>query len=181
MDCSLLDWYQTFTPSTITFHNIQTGKQVQEPSLVALQIDKSEKKKDVPFTVGGSNASLSIERCVAVGGTALDYETAPDTVVFSPLRYGQIADYTVTQYLLRELFRRVRSKFSASALFKPILCIHEQKRTTEVEERALIDGGLQLGARRVLLYQDSFPSMLERARNDPKLRNGYILHIESQD
>ena len=176
-----LRWYQRFAPSVITVHNIRTGKQVREPSLVALDISEVGKGKLPPYAIGEVGIPLSMERCRAVGNAALDYKDLPGVVVFSPLRHGQIADYTAAQYLFRELFRQVRSGFGVSTLVKPILCIRMQEHTTEVEELAFIDAGIQIGARRVLLYRESFSSMLDRARNAPELRSGYILHIESQD
>lgn len=176
-----LRWYQSFAPSTITFHSIRTGKQVQEPSLVALDISGAGKGKLPPYAIGEVSAPLPMEQCRAVGSAALDCKDLPGVVVFSPLRHGQIADYAAAQYLFRELFHQVRSGLGVSTLMKPILCIRMQEHTTEVEERALIDAGIQMGARRVLLYRESFSAMRDRARSDPKLRRGYILHIEPQD
>lgn len=158
VDHKRLAWYQTFAPSTVTFYRIRTGEQVQEPSLVAVEL-------------GGA-------RCLAVGGAALAYQGTPGMAVYSPLWHGQIADYTAAQFLLRALFRRVGVK---TPLFKPVLYVREQEHTTEVEERALIDGAIQMGARRVLLYQDSLSAMLNRVRADAKLRNAVILHIEPQE
>lgn len=177
-----LSWYQTFPASTVTIHRVRTGEQVQEPSLVALELDTAAPRQS-PFCIeAGFHAPFpALKRCLAVGRGALDHQDTPGTAVFSPLRHGQIADYTAAQYMLRELYRQVRSKSPASALLKPVFCVHEQEYTTEVEERALIEAGIQLGARRVLLYQDSFSAMLNRARNDSALLNSYILHIEPQD
>lgn len=177
-----LSWYQSFVPSTVTLHSIRTGAQIQEPSLVALEIDATAQRQ-IPFCIEeGFGAPLpALKRCLAVGRAALEYQNTPGMAVFSPLRCGQIADYTAAQYLFRGLLEQLRPKFSLSTLFKPVICIHVQEHTTEVEERALIDAGIQLGARRVLLYWDSLPAMLERAQNDPRLRNGYILHIEPQE
>ena len=175
-----LRWYQTFAPSIITLHHIQTGEQVREPSLVALNIDRAPKKMSGLLT-GMEFGALPAEACLAVGSAALSCQGSPGAAVFSPLRHGQIADYTVAQHLFRELYRQMRSKSPVSALLKPVFCVHEQEYTTEVEERALIEAAIQLGARRVLLYQDSFSAMLNRAQNDSALLNSYILHIEPQD
>lgn len=158
VDEKRLAWYQTFAPSTVTFHRVQNGEQVQEPSYVAVELGSA--------------------RCLAVGGAALAYQNISGTAVYSPLRHGQIADYTAAQLLFRALFRRVGAK---NPLFKPVLYVHEQEHTTEVEERALMDGAIQMGAGRVLLYQDSLSTMLDRARADAKLRNAVILHIEPQE
>ena len=174
-----LRWYQSFAPSVITFHNVRTGEQAREPSLIALEAGGAEKGKLPPYVMGDVGVSLPVERVRAVGGAALAYRGDSGAVVFSPLRNGQIADYTASQHLFRELYRRVRS--GPAVLMKPVLCVHTQEHTTEVEERALIDAGIQMGARRVLLYRNSFSAMLDKARNDPRLRSGYILHIEPQD
>ena len=176
-----LDWYQSFAPSTVMFHNIRTGEQVREPSLVALDTTCIGKIQPLPYAAGDVSGPLPMARCRAVGFAALDLQGTPGVAVFSPLRHGQIADYDAAVHLFRELSRRVRPKISVSALLKPILCVHVQEHTTDVETRALIDAGIQTGARRVLLYRDPLPAMLERARSDPKLHNGYILHIDPQD
>lgn len=137
-------------------------------------VDSAEKDPE-------TGADITVRRMVtkqyiAAGRAAREFEDTADVMVFSPLRDGQIAQYSATIYLLRSLSKRMLTKFQ---LFRPVLCIRAQERITEVEEKALIDAGIQLGARKVYLYKGSLSVLLSDV---PKwLRNGYIIHIEPQE
>ena len=69
-----------------------------------------------------------------------------------PLKDGVIADFTVTEQMLKQFIRMA----SPSRLFAPspriIICVPSG--ITEVEERAVIDAGIQAGARRVYLIEE---------------------------
>ena len=159
-------WLRSFAPSDITFLELKTGRRLQEPSLAAVR------------RVPDAEAPKIADCVLAVGRAALSYRDEPGVVVFSPLRCGQIAEYTVAQHMFRLLYRQLRPGLR---LWKPIIYIHEQEYTTEVEKIALQDAGLQMGARRVVLYRDSLPAMLDRVRTGPNPQSGYILHIEPRE
>ena len=76
--------------------------------------------------------------------------TPGDLVALHPLRNGVISDYAMTERILREMLR----KTSGSRVFKPRVVICVPANITEVEERALLDAGLQAGARRVYLLEE---------------------------
>ena len=76
--------------------------------------------------------------------------TPGNIVAIRPLREGVISDYDMTERMLREIIRKVTS-FS---LFKPRLVICVPSGITEVEERAVIDAGIQAGARKVFLIEE---------------------------
>lgn len=76
--------------------------------------------------------------------------TPGNIVAIRPLKEGVISDFEMTERMLRELIRKVTS-FS---LFKPRLLICVPSGITEVEERAVIDAGLQAGARKVFLIEE---------------------------
>ena len=59
-----------------------------------------------------------------------------------PLREGVISDYDMTERMLKEFIRKVTS----FRLFKPRIVICVPSGITEVEERAVIDAGIQAGA-----------------------------------
>jgi len=155
---ALEDWYQEFPPAGITVHNLKTGARIQEPSLVAV-------------------TRAAPEKPAAAGRAALAYENAPDTVVFSPFRRGQIAHYSTAVFLLRSLLERA----GLGGLAKPVMCVHIQERTTQVEEQALAEAVLQAGARKVFLYTDPLSVMLDSAQKRKELRHAIIIHIEPQD
>lgn len=76
--------------------------------------------------------------------------TPGNIVAIRPLREGVISDYDMTERMLKEILRKVTS-FS---LFKPRLVICVPSGITEVEERAVIDAGIQAGARKVYLIEE---------------------------
>jgi rod shape-determining protein MreB len=67
-----------------------------------------------------------------------------------PLREGVISDYEMTERMIKEVLR----KTSGFRLFKPRVVICVPSGITEVEERAVIDAGMQAGARRVYLIEE---------------------------
>ena len=156
-------WLRSFVPSDVTFLDLKTGKQVQEPSLVAVKRTPGVKKQ--PFA----------DYVPAVGSAALAYQDDPDALVYSPLRHGQIADYTAAVCMFRQFFRQLRPGLR---LWKPVMYVHEQEYTTEVEERALVDAMLQTGARRVICYLEPLPELLTHVQNGRALKNACVLHIE---
>ncbi len=154
------NWYLEFTPAQITIHSLKTGRQVREPSLVA---------------VGASQPN----QLLAVGKDALQYQNNPEAVVFSPFRLGQVAHYSAAQQLLKALLRRAGC--GAVLIPKPVMCIHTQEHTSQVEEVALAEAAIQCGARKVFLYTESLPAMLDLARSRSDLQSAVLIHIESQD
>ncbi len=72
-------------------------------------------------------------------------------VTIRPLSDGVISDYEMTERMLREYIRRA----TGFRLFKPRVLISVPGSVTEVEERAVIDAGIQAGARRVFLIEES--------------------------
>ena len=98
-------------------------------------------------------------------------------MVFSPFRDGQVAQYSGAEYLFRELIRRVSPKIR---ILKPVLCIKVQEHTTDVEERAIVDLGIQAGAGKVLLYQEPLSLILDHRENFREMRNAMIVDIQPQ-
>jgi len=76
--------------------------------------------------------------------------TPGNIVAIRPLREGVISDYDMTERMLKEIIRKV----TTFSLFKPRLVICVPSGITEVEERAVIDAGLQAGARKVFLIEE---------------------------
>ena len=76
--------------------------------------------------------------------------TPGNIVAIRPLREGVISDYDMTERMIREFLK----KLTGFRLFKPRLIICVPSGITEVEERAVIDAGIQAGARRVYLIEE---------------------------
>ena len=109
------------------------GVVLNEPSVVA--IDKNTGR----LLKVGAEAQAMLGR------------TPGNIVAIRPLREGVISDYDMTERMLKEFIHKVTGGFQ---LFKPrvIICVHSG--ITEVEERAVVDAGIQAGARRVYLIEE---------------------------
>lgn len=95
-------------------------------------------------------------RLLAVGTEAQQMlgRTPGNIVAVRPLREGVISDYSVTERMLRYFIQRVTKKGILSSIFKPRVVICVPSGVTEVEERAVIDAGMQAGAGRVHLIEE---------------------------
>ena len=76
--------------------------------------------------------------------------TPGNIIAIRPLREGVISDYDMTERMLREFIRKV----AGFMLFKPRVIICVPSGITEVEERAVVDAGIQSGCRRVYLIEE---------------------------
>lgn len=121
------------TANTLVYRKGQ-GIVMDEPSVVALESGSSKK-------------------IIAIGDKAkamLGKE--PDEVrVIKPLKDGVIADFQVTEIMLRDLINRAMKK---RFLIKPRVIVCVPSGITEVEKRAVRDSALHAGAREVHLVSE---------------------------
>lgn len=106
---------------------------LHEPSIVAITIDE--------------------EKIVAVGQEArMMFGRAPETVeVMRPMRDGVIADYEVTEAMLRYFVGKVTGGLK---VFKPSIMMSVPYGVTSVERRAVHEAALQAGSREVHLLPE---------------------------
>jgi len=92
-------------------------------------------------------------RIVAIGEEARDMlgRTAESIEVLRPLRDGVIADYVVTEAMLRYFIQKV---IGARTAFKPLVMISVPVGVTSVESRAVHDAAVQAGARDAYLIPE---------------------------
>ena len=115
------------------------GIVLDEPSVVAIRLE------------GGPNAKKSIQ---AVGKEAKDMlGKAPGSItVIRPMKDGVIADFTVTEQMLKQFIKKVHD----SKLFSPspriIICVPSG--STQVERRAIRESALGAGASQVYLIEE---------------------------
>jgi rod shape-determining protein MreB len=97
--------------------------------------------------------SLSENKILAVGQEAKEMiGRTPETIkVYRPLRDGVIADYRVTQAMLRYFIEKVEGKFR---FFKPELMVAVPAGITSTEKRAVIEAGLAAGAKQVFVAKE---------------------------
>ena len=84
---------------------------------------------------------------VAVGNEAKEMlgRTPGNIIATRPMRDGVIADYVVTEAMLKYFIRKAMGKFY---LFKPEVMICVPAGCTQVERRAVMDATLQAGAKK---------------------------------
>jgi rod shape-determining protein MreB len=115
------------------------GIVLDEPSVVAIR------------TEGGPNAKKTIQ---AVGAAAKEMlgKTPGNITAIRPMKDGVIADFTVTEQMLKQFIKRVHE----SRLFSPspriIICV--PCGSTQVERRAIRESALGAGASQVYLIEE---------------------------
>lgn len=97
--------------------------------------------------------STDDNRVVAVGNEARDMlgRTPGNIVASRPMRNGVIADYAVTEAMLRYFINRVVGR---SRLFKPEVMIGVPSGVTSVERRAVVDAAMGAGAKIAYLIEE---------------------------
>lgn len=115
------------------------GIVLREPSVVALDRDSGEVK------AVGSKAKQMLGR------------TPANIVAVRPLKNGVIADFEVTQEMIRYFIRSVHTRKS---LLRPRIVIGIPSDITGVERRAVEDAAKQAGAREVYLIEEPMASAM---------------------
>ncbi len=110
------------------------GVVLNEPSVVAIsQIDKS-------ILAVGMEAKEMIGR------------TPEEIVAYRPMRDGVIADYRVTEAMLRYFIRKATGRFQ---LFKPEVMVSVPTGVTSTERRAVVEAAIRAGARAAYVVKES--------------------------
>ncbi len=105
---------------------------------------------DEPSVVAISNDGNKI---IAIGNSAKDMlgKNPTEVKIVKPLKDGVIADFQVTELMLRNLILRAQKK---RLLIKPRVLVCVPSGITEVEKRAVRDSALHAGAREVHLISE---------------------------
>ncbi|MCF8008831.1 MAG: rod shape-determining protein [Halanaerobiales bacterium] len=106
---------------------------IREPSVVAL------KERDKKIIAVGNEAKNMIGR------------TPGNIKAVRPMKDGVIADFDVTETMLRHFIRKAHKR---NRLVRPRIIICVPSGVTEVEKRAVIDAALQAGARSAFLIEE---------------------------
>ena len=120
------------TANTLVFVP-KRGVVVNEPSVVAVSRDEN--------------------RVLAVGNEAREMiGRTPDTIVaYRPLRDGVIADYRVTEAMLRYFINKAGGRFR---LFRPEVMVSVPAGVTSTERRAVIEATMQAGAKAAYVVKE---------------------------
>ncbi|BBB89754.1 rod shape-determining protein MreB [Methylomusa anaerophila] len=109
------------------------GIVLREPSVVAIQRDTGE------VLAVGEEAKQMIGR------------TPGNIVAIRPLKDGVIADFDVTQAMLKYFIRKA---MDSKSFIRPRVVVGVPSGVTEVEKRAVIDATIQAGAREAYLIEE---------------------------
>jgi rod shape-determining protein MreB len=108
------------------------GIVLNEPSVVAISEDNK-------ILAVGSEAKLMIGR-------------TPDGIrAYRPMRDGVIADYRVTEAMLRYFLKKSMSKYS---LFRPDVMVSVPAGVTSTERRAVVEAAIRAGARNAFIVKE---------------------------
>jgi rod shape-determining protein MreB len=97
--------------------------------------------------------SLDDKKVLAVGNEAKEMVgRTPDTIVaYRPLKDGVIADYRVTEAMLRYFIDKALGKYN---FFKPEVMISVPAGVTSTERRAVIEAAIKAGARNAFVVKE---------------------------
>ena len=111
------------------------GIVINEPSVVAIQDDKHKRK------------------VLAVGHKAKEMvgKTPKNIVAIRPMRDGVIADFTVTEEMIRHFIQKVHNR---KTLIRPRIVICVPFGLTQVERKAVKESAMSAGAREVYLIEE---------------------------
>jgi rod shape-determining protein MreB len=109
------------------------GIMLREPSVVAIQRDTGE------VLAVGEEAKKMIGR------------TPGNIVAVRPMKDGVIADFDVTQAMLKYFIRKA---MNTKSFVRPRVVIGVPSGVTEVEKRAVVDAAMQAGAREAYLIEE---------------------------
>lgn len=109
------------------------GVILDEPSVVAISL------QDNHVLAIGSEAKLMIGR------------TPEEIVAYRPMKDGVIADYRVTEKMLRFYFQRALGKWN---MFKPDVLLSVPAGITSTERRAVIEAALRAGAKNAYVVKE---------------------------
>lgn len=125
--------------ATILVHVPQKGIVVQEPSVVALEAI------DNKIVAIGSSAKQMLGR-------------TPDSIIAAhPLKDGVIANYRITEAMLRHYLNMLSGKIR---LFKPDIMISAPAGVTSTERRAVMDACTQAGAKQAYIIKEPIAAAL---------------------
>jgi len=110
------------------------GVVLREPSVVAM--DQNNGK----ILAVGDEAKLMLGR------------TPGNVVAVRPLRDGVIADYTMTEVMLRQFIKKVTSGLERMVRHRVMICVPSG--ATDVERRAVLEAALEVGAKEAYLIEE---------------------------
>ncbi len=110
------------------------GVVLREPSVVAID------QNNARILAVGEDAKLMLGR------------TPGNVIAVRPLKDGVIADYTMTEVMLRQFIKKVTSGFERLVRHRVMICVPSG--ATDVERRAVLEAALEVGAKEAYLMEE---------------------------
>lgn len=128
---------------------------------------------DEPTIVAISETDHKI---IAVGSAAKEMigRTSGDVTVVRPMKYGVIADYAVTEALLRFFLQHTLGRFFP---LKPEVMISVPAGSTQVERRAMLDAVMSSGAKTAYLVDEPLAAIVGAGISIAEASGNMILNI----
>ncbi|MEC9488489.1 MAG: rod shape-determining protein MreB [Halanaerobium sp.] len=119
--------------ATVLVHDEKNGIVLYEPSVVAMDVETQE--------------------VLAVGKLAQDMlgRTPGNIVAIRPMKEGVIADFEITELMLKHFIKESCGKFR---FIKPWVMICVPAGVTEVERRAVLEAAMQVGSRNTFVIEE---------------------------
>ena len=127
--------------------------------LGTVNVTIAEREQILLHEPGAVAITIEEEKIVAIGQEAREmYGRTPESIeVMRPMRDGVIADYEVTEAMLRYFVDKTMGNIR---LFKPILMMTVPYGVTSVERRAVHEAAIQAGAKEARLIPEPLASAL---------------------
>ncbi len=135
----------------------QKGVVLREPSVVAVD--------------------MNTDRILAVGLEAKKMlgRTPGNVVAVRPLRDGVIADYTMTEAMLRYFLRKVITGFGRLLRRRVMVCVPSG--ATDVERRAVLEAAVEIGAKEAYLIEEPMSAAIGANLDISEPRGNMIVDI----
>ncbi len=115
------------------------GVIINEPSVVA--VGKNEGPR------GGKNKILAI----GIEAKKMIGRTPDDIIAYQPMKDGVIADYRITEVMLRYFIRKALGRWNP---FKPTVLVSVPAGVTSTEKRAVIEAAMKAGAKNAFVVKE---------------------------
>jgi rod shape-determining protein MreB len=142
--------------SSVLVYVKNRGIVIREPSVVALQKDTNQ------ILAVGEEARQMIGR------------TPSNIVAIRPLKDGVIADYDVTETMLKHFIEKVCPK---PRLFRPQVVICVPSGVTSVEKRAVLEAAMQAGAKRTFLIEEPMAAAIGAGLNITEASGSMVVDV----
>ncbi len=142
--------------STVLVYVKGEGIVLNEPSVVAF--DKSSKR----ILAVGEEAKSMIGR------------TPGDIVAVRPMKEGVIADYEITEKMLKDFLKKALGRFSP---FRPNVMVCIPSGATDVEKRAVLEAAMRVGAKRAFLIEEPMAAAIGAGVNISEARGSMVVDI----